>query len=64
MMPIMDGWRFRDAQLADEALSRIPVVVMTAAADLTRSPIAAAQIVPKPVTTKVLLAAIAKHARS
>lgn len=62
MMPVMNGWEFREAQLADIELSRIPVVVMTAAADLARSPIAAAQILPKPVTTKALLAAIAQHA--
>lgn len=62
MMPIMNGWEFRECQLADAALARIPVVVMTAAADLTRSPIAAAQILPKPVTVKALLAAVERHA--
>ncbi|HUS28351.1 MAG TPA: response regulator [Kofleriaceae bacterium] len=62
MMPIMNGWEFRASQLADRELARIPVVVMTAAADLTRSPIAAAQVLPKPVTTKALLDAIAQHA--
>jgi CheY-like chemotaxis protein len=30
MMPVMDGWDFRAAQLADPALREIPVVVMTA----------------------------------
>ena len=35
---------------------------MTAAADLTRSPITAAQILPKPLTSKTLLAATAQHA--
>ena len=29
-MPVMNGWDFRTAQLADERLSRIPVVVVTA----------------------------------
>lgn len=62
MMPIMDGWKFRESQLADVALAHIPVVVMTAAADLTRSPIVAAQILPKPLTAKTLLAAIEQHA--
>jgi CheY-like chemotaxis protein len=34
-MPVMNGWDFRTIQLADESLSRIPVVVVTAnAADL------------------------------
>jgi CheY-like chemotaxis protein len=29
-MPVMNGWEFRENQLADEGLSRIPVVVVTA----------------------------------
>jgi CheY-like chemotaxis protein len=29
-MPVMNGWQFRVNQLADERLSRIPVVVVTA----------------------------------
>ncbi len=29
-MPVMNGWEFRVNQLADERLSRIPVVVVTA----------------------------------
>jgi CheY-like chemotaxis protein len=31
MMPVMDGWTFRREILNDQALARIPVVVMTAA---------------------------------
>ena len=34
MMPVMDGRSFRAAQLADPALAHIPVVVMTADADV------------------------------
>jgi CheY-like chemotaxis protein len=30
MMPIMSGWQFREAQLADSAISSIPVIVMSA----------------------------------
>lgn len=30
MMPVMDGWQFRRAQLEDPALARIPVVVISA----------------------------------
>jgi len=29
-MPVMNGWDFREKQLAEERLSRIPVVVVTA----------------------------------
>ncbi len=30
MMPVMNGWQFREAQLADPRLAEIPVVVMSA----------------------------------
>ena len=30
MMPVLDGWRFRQEQLRDPALADIPVVVITA----------------------------------
>ena len=30
MMPVMDGWDFRAAQLADPALREIPVIVISA----------------------------------
>ena len=35
-MPVMNGWDFRARQLADERLSRIPVVVVTANDDDVR----------------------------
>ena len=63
MMPVMTGWEFREQQLADPAVAGIPVVVMTAAADLVKSPIRAEQILSKPVTMKALLAAVATYAR-
>ena len=31
MMPVMNGWQFRQAQASDPKLARIPVVVVTAA---------------------------------
>jgi len=30
MMPIMSGWEFRQAQLADDTIADVPVVVLTA----------------------------------
>jgi CheY-like chemotaxis protein len=33
MMPVMDGWQFREAQLHDVAISDIPVVVLSAVKD-------------------------------
>src|SRR5512142_3511313 len=35
MMPIMDGWSFREAQLHDPEISTIPVVVLSAVKDET-----------------------------
>jgi CheY-like chemotaxis protein len=34
MMPIMDGFQFREAQMKEPAISGIPVVVMTAFGDV------------------------------
>src|SRR3954466_3369212 len=31
MMPVMNGWQFREVQVRDPRFSRIPVVVVTAA---------------------------------
>lgn len=33
MMPVMSGWQFRERQMADEQLAKVPVVCVTAAAD-------------------------------
>jgi CheY-like chemotaxis protein len=30
MMPVMSGWQFREAQLADDSIASIPVIVMSA----------------------------------
>ena len=32
-MPVMDGWEFRERQLADPELAKVPVVCITAAFD-------------------------------
>lgn len=34
MMPVMNGWQFRAAQLAESALAPIPVIVLTAVGDI------------------------------
>ncbi len=36
MMPVMDGWTFRQAQLADPAIASIPVIVLSAVSDYSR----------------------------
>ncbi len=61
MMPVMTGWEFRKVQLADPTIADIPVIVMTAAADLSSSPIDAATILKKPLTLARVLEAIKAH---
>ena len=63
MMPVMDGWAFRAAQLADERLAKIPVVILSAATDVRRH---AAQLhvneyLVKPLDVPLLLNAIERH---
>ena len=63
MMPVMDGWAFRAAQLADERLAQIPVVILSAATDVRRH---AAQLrvdeyLIKPLDVPLLLNAIERH---
>jgi two-component system, chemotaxis family, chemotaxis protein CheY len=54
MMPRMDGWAFRQAQLRDEKLKDIPVVVLSAVSEIGK-PIKADQILHKPVEPDTLL---------
>jgi CheY-like chemotaxis protein len=63
MMPVMDGWAFRAAQLDDERLAKIPVVILSAAADVRRH---AAQLrvneyLVKPLDVPLLLNTIERH---
>jgi CheY-like chemotaxis protein len=55
MMPRMDGWQFRAAQLADEALREIPVVVMSASRLIDQRPIDASVILEKPLRLGTLV---------
>ena len=61
MMPEMNGWEFREAQLRDARFSAIPVVVMTASRGLDRRPIRAAEILLKPIGLGELIAAIQRN---
>jgi CheY-like chemotaxis protein len=55
MMPVMDGWSFREELSRDPALAPIPVVVVTASHSLHK-PIDARAIVRKPFKLDELLA--------
>jgi CheY-like chemotaxis protein len=65
MMPVMNGWDFRSAQLSDPDFANIPVVVVSACGFGSRtvlSQFGVADYVPKPLDTSALLKAIARAA--
>lgn len=59
----MDGWQFRREQGLDPVLAPVPVVIVSATADVSRSAasLGAAGFVRKPVTLDALLEAIRQH---
>jgi CheY-like chemotaxis protein len=64
MMPEMNGWQFREAQLEDAGLRDIPVVVMTASRGFDGHPIPASEILFKPIGLGELMSAVERNARS
>jgi CheY-like chemotaxis protein len=64
MMPVMDGWQFRELQRNDAALAGIPVLVISASGtwqeQRTRLGV---ECVRKPVDFDHLLAAVERNAR-
>jgi CheY-like chemotaxis protein len=60
MMPVMDGWQFRSEQLKDPALSKVPVVVISADASVHEkvASFGAASVLPKPISLDRLLRAV------
>jgi CheY-like chemotaxis protein len=63
MMPVMDGWAFRDEQRRDPALASIPVVVISAVGDAREKATAldAAAYLDKPLDYDELLEAVGRH---
>jgi len=55
-MPVMNGWDFFAALRADSAKRRIPVVVISSAAD--QAPGGAERVLPKPIAPRALLAVV------
>ena len=60
MMPVLDGWGFRDEQARDEHLARIPVVLLSAVPDPRREAkeLDVAAWLPKPCDLDELLATV------
>lgn len=62
LMPVMNGWAFRQNQRANAAFAKIPVLLMSAAHRLEEAARAlkAAACVPKPIDTAHLLKALCR----
>jgi CheY-like chemotaxis protein len=63
MMPGMNGWQFRKAQLESPEFAAIPVVVLSAMRDARShaAELGAAACLMKPLDTERLIAEIARH---
>ena len=59
MMPVMDGWEFREHQKSDPNLAAIPVIVTTA----SERSVDATVFLSKPIDRDALLRALEQHAR-
>jgi CheY-like chemotaxis protein len=63
MMPVMDGWDFRQQQLLDPVLSPVPVVVVTAAgfsSESIKTQFGNVVLISKPVPILDLLEALSR----
>jgi CheY-like chemotaxis protein len=63
-MPVMDGWAFRAAQLADPRLAAVPVIVMSASLGAERAGLTVlrpAAFLAKPVDLERLMALVRRY---
>jgi CheY-like chemotaxis protein len=61
MMPVMDGWTFRQCILNDRALAEIPVVVMTAVSPARAITVAADVVLYKPLEMDSVVDVVQQH---
>ncbi|MEP6767916.1 MAG: response regulator [Acidobacteriota bacterium] len=63
MMPVMNGWEFREAQSRNQKISEIPVVILTAdgRAELKAETLGAAGYLRKPIEVERLLGMLAEY---
>jgi len=60
MMPVMNGWEFREEQKRDPSIAGVPVVVVSA---VSRASIDASEVIAKPFSIDDVLDAVQRHAR-
>ena len=61
MMPVMDGWTFREKMLNEASLSAIPVVVMTAAKPSRAAAVASVAVLYKPLHMGKVMELVEQH---
>lgn len=63
MMPVMNGWQFRQSQRQDEALAQVPVVIISADGSARREATAMGVqgFMQKPIELEDLLGVVATH---
>jgi CheY-like chemotaxis protein len=63
MMPVMDGWQFRRAQLGDPQIAGVPVVVISGADDVAAEAEALEAVahLTKPIELRDVLGVIDRH---
>jgi CheY-like chemotaxis protein len=63
MMPVMNGFEFREAQLRDPALAHIPIIACSGVTDPaeTATHLGAKALVHKPAKSEHLVALVRKH---
>jgi CheY-like chemotaxis protein len=64
-MPVMNGWQFRAEQQQDPSLASIPVVVISAGANLSEQvvPLGIQEYLRKPIQLGQLLATVERYCR-
>ena len=64
MMPVMDGWQFRRHQAADERLSKIPTIVVSAAGRDRMAQVTADAYLAKPIDMDELLTRVSEFCKA
>jgi len=62
-MPVMNGWQFREAQMKDPSLAKIPVIILSADHEISEQAMATGvkDVLKKPVDLEHLLAVIKQY---